>query len=93
MPYTIPNTGPVGALLEMMGRHTWRPAHVHYKLRHDGFQELITQAYFEGGDYVDDDCCEGIVPPEFVKPHVKENGKVIFDVDFTIQRVAAPVAA
>lgn len=93
VPYTIPNTGPVGTLLEMMGRHTWRPAHVHYKIRHDGFQELTTQVYFEGGDYVEDDCCEGIIPPEFVKPVIRENGKVVLDVDFTVQRAVETASA
>lgn len=93
VPYQIPHAGPVGALLEMMGRHTWRPAHVHYKIRTDGYRELTTQVYFEGGDYVDDDCCEGIIPPEFVKPITKEDGKVVLDVDFTVQRALASVAA
>lgn len=93
VPYQIPHSGPTGELLEMMGSHSWRPAHVHYKIRRDGFQELTTQAYFEGGDYVDSDCCEGIVAPEFVKPHVVEDGKVVLDVDFVIQRAAAQAAA
>jgi chlorocatechol 1,2-dioxygenase len=58
--YKIPHKGPVGAMLEAMGRHSWRPAHVHFKVRADGFHTLTTQAYFEGGDYVDSDCCEGV---------------------------------
>jgi chlorocatechol 1,2-dioxygenase len=93
VPYHIPNSGPVGALLQMMRRHSWRPAHVHYKIRHVGYQELITQVYFEGGAYVNDDCCEGIVPPEFVKPVVRENGRVVLDVDFSIEPARAPAFA
>ncbi len=62
VPYRIPDKGPTGALLEMMGRHSWRPAHVHFKLRKEGFKPLVTQAYFEGGDWVDSDSCRGVFP-------------------------------
>jgi len=93
VPYQIPHEGPVGHLLQLMGRHCWRPAHVHYKIRHDGFRELTTQVYFEGGDYLDDDCAEGIIPPEFVKPHKIEDGKAVMDVDFVIERASTQAAA
>jgi protocatechuate 3,4-dioxygenase beta subunit len=33
--YQIPRKGPVGAMLEAMDRHSWRPAHVHFKVRAD----------------------------------------------------------
>src|SRR3546814_2055462 len=36
IPYQIPNEGPTGALLTAMGRHSWRPAHVHYKISAPG---------------------------------------------------------
>jgi protocatechuate 3,4-dioxygenase beta subunit len=35
--YQIPHKGPVGAMLKAMDRHSWRPAHVHFKVRADGF--------------------------------------------------------
>lgn len=59
-PYTIPHDGPSGALLEAMGRHPWRPAHIHFKVRHPKVLDHITQSYFQGGDYVEDDCVEGV---------------------------------
>ena len=89
VPYRIPDRGPTGALLVAMGRHSWRPAHVHYKVRKDGFRDLITQSYFEGGDYVKDDCCEGIVPENHVIPEVYEDGKRVMEVDFVIERQSA----
>ena len=88
VPYQIPNKGPTGALLEAMGRHSWRPAHVHFKLRKDGFKPLITQAYFEGGDWVGDDCCEGQLTNDFVIPEKYEDGKRIMDVNFVIEKAA-----
>src|SRR3546814_9936126 len=60
IPYQIPNEGPTGALLTAMGRHSWRPAHVHYKISAPGMHTHISQAYFEGGAYVEDDCCEDV---------------------------------
>lgn len=82
-PYQIPNKGPTGALLEMMGRHSWRPAHVHYKLRKDGFLPLTTQAYFEGGDYVDSDSCSGVRDDLVVAPK-SEDGVIVMEVDFVM---------
>lgn len=88
VPYQIPNAGPTGALLNAMGRHSWRPAHVHYKVRKKGFRELTTQAYFEGGDWVGDDCCEGKLTDDFVLPKKMKDGKLIMDVNLTIEPVA-----
>src|SRR3546814_16138534 len=58
VPYQIPYEGPTGRLLGHLGSHTWRPAHVHFKVRKDGFEPLTTQYYFEGGKWVDDDRSE-----------------------------------
>lgn len=88
VPYQIPNKGPTGALLEAMGRHSWRPAHVHYKILAEGYQDLTTQAYFEGGDWVGDDSCGGMHTRDFVIPEVIENGKRVMDIDFTLDRTA-----
>src|SRR3546814_18228742 len=41
IPYQIPNEGPTGALLTAMGRHSWRPAHVHYKISAPGMHTHI----------------------------------------------------
>jgi catechol 1,2-dioxygenase len=30
---------------------TWRPAHIHYLVRHTGYKELVTQLYFKGDPY------------------------------------------
>lgn len=92
VPYHIPNQGPTGELLEKhLGQHSWRPAHVHFKVRKEGFRPLTTQSYFEGGDYVDSDCCNGVAP-ELVHPRRTEDGAEILQMDFVLasalQRVA-----
>lgn len=59
-PYKIPHNGPTGEMLELMGRHPWRPAHIHWRVRHPNFLEHITQTYFAGSDWNDDDCVDGV---------------------------------
>lgn len=59
-PYQIPHAGPTGKLLRAMGRHTWRPAHLHLKVSAEGHRPLTTQAYFEGGEWVDSDVVRAV---------------------------------
>lgn len=40
--YPIPHDGPVGKLLMLLGRHCWRPAHVHFMFQKTGWDHLIT---------------------------------------------------
>jgi catechol 1,2-dioxygenase len=59
-PYEIPKDGPTGTVLNALGRHFFRPAHLHLKLRHPGSEELTSQLYFEGGDYLTDDVANAV---------------------------------
>jgi catechol 1,2-dioxygenase len=34
-----------------IGADTWRPRHIHYLVRHDGYKRLVTQLYFQGDPY------------------------------------------
>lgn len=42
VPYPIPSDGPVGKLLKRLGRHCFRPSHVHFMFEKGGFDHLIT---------------------------------------------------
>lgn len=42
VPYPIPDDGPVGKLLERLGRHCWRPSHMHFMFEKEGFDRLVT---------------------------------------------------
>lgn len=33
------------------GANQWRPSHIHYMVRHPGYQTLVTQLYFQGDPY------------------------------------------
>ncbi|KAJ6443672.1 catechol dioxygenase [Purpureocillium lavendulum] len=43
VPYPIPHDGPVGKLLEVLNRHPYRPGHMHFMFKKDGYDPLITQ--------------------------------------------------
>jgi len=75
--YTVKHDGPVGRLLEAIGRHPWRPAHVHFLVTAPGYRRLATQAYVAGGPYLDDDAISG-VKSSLVVPVV--DGQLRFDI-------------
>lgn len=59
-PYPVPTDGPVGRLLNATGRHPWRPAHVHFRIRAEGFAPLITHLFREPDPYLDSDVVFGV---------------------------------
>lgn len=59
-PYPIPHDGPVGRLLSAMGRHPWRPAHLHYMLDAPGHERLITHIFRANDEYLDSDAVFGV---------------------------------
>jgi hydroxyquinol 1,2-dioxygenase len=59
-PYPIPHDGPVGHMLAQLGRHPWRPAHLHFLITAPGYQRLITHVFREGGKYLDSDAVFGV---------------------------------
>jgi catechol 1,2-dioxygenase len=59
-PYEIPKHGPTGVVLNALGRHFFRPAHLHLKVRHAQYAELTSQLYFDGGDYVNSDVANAV---------------------------------
>jgi catechol 1,2-dioxygenase len=59
-PYEIPKHGPTGRVLDGLGRHFFRPAHLHVKVRATGHEELTSQLYFAEGDYLDSDVASAV---------------------------------
>ncbi len=76
--YTVKHDGPVGQLLEVLERHPWRPAHIHFLVEADGYRHLVTQAYPAGGRYLEDDTING-VKSELIVP--VEDGVLTFDIE------------
>jgi protocatechuate 3,4-dioxygenase beta subunit len=55
VPYTVPADGPVGKMLEISGRHPWRPAHIHMIVSAPGFLRLPTHIFDAESAYLDSD--------------------------------------
>jgi catechol 1,2-dioxygenase len=65
--YGCPPDGPTQALLNQLGRHGNRPAHIHLFVSAEGHRKLTTQINIDGDPLVFDDFAyatrEGLVPP------------------------------
>lgn len=59
-PYPIPDDGPVGMLLKKLGRHPNRPAHLHYIVGADGYEEITTHIFVPDDIYIDSDAVFGV---------------------------------
>jgi catechol 1,2-dioxygenase len=58
--YPVPTNGPVGALMEQLGRHCFRPAHFHYILEKDGYDRLTTHIFDPDDPYIGSDAVFGV---------------------------------
>ncbi|KAJ7261893.1 intradiol ring-cleavage dioxygenase [Mycena rebaudengoi] len=58
--YPIPSDGPVGGMVKALGRHTFRPAHLHMMLQAPGFEKLVTALYLKGDPYLTSDAVFGV---------------------------------
>jgi protocatechuate 3,4-dioxygenase beta subunit len=73
-PYTVPTKGPVGRLLEAIGQHPWRPAHIHFKVEAEGHETLITQVFFPDDPYLENDTI-GAVKSALVRPLIRHDSE------------------
>lgn len=58
--YPIPDDGPVGQMLAALGRHPYRPAHMHFLITADGFQKLVTHTFVGDDSYITSDTVFGV---------------------------------
>ncbi|HWE09564.1 MAG TPA: dioxygenase [Solirubrobacteraceae bacterium] len=62
VPYTIPVDGPVGRMLELTGRHPWRPAHMHMIIRAPGHRPLTTHIFDAASEHLGSDAVFAVKP-------------------------------
>ncbi len=58
--YPIPDDGPVGQMLGALGRHPFRPAHLHYIIKAEGFETLVTHIFDPDDPYIHSDAVFGV---------------------------------
>jgi protocatechuate 3,4-dioxygenase beta subunit len=87
--YSIPTDGPVGAMLQRLGRHTFRPAHLHFRVGAAGFAPLTTAIYLAGDPYLSSDAVFGVrasLIEEFRRDAA--SGTATLERDFTLAKAA-----
>jgi catechol 1,2-dioxygenase len=64
--YACPPGGPTQKLLDGLGRHGHRPAHIHFFVSAPGYRQLTTQINIDGDEYLHDDFAfatrDGLIP-------------------------------
>ena len=58
--YEVPTDGPIGKFFEASGRHAWRPSHLHFIVKADGYRPLVTEVFPEDDPYLDQDTVFGV---------------------------------
>jgi hydroxyquinol 1,2-dioxygenase len=71
--YPIPNDGPVGQMLRHLGRHPYRPAHMHYIISAEGYQKLVTHIFVGNDFYIGSDTVFG-VKQTLIAPFERDTG-------------------
>ncbi len=51
--YPVPTDGPVGRMLDKMGRHPYRPGHIHMIVSAPGYQAIATHLFVKGAPYLE----------------------------------------
>ena len=75
--YPIPDDVPVGKLLAALGRHPFRPAHLHYILEAQGFETLVTHIFDPDDEYIGSDAVFGVKKSLMAKfDHVTDPGRI-----------------
>ncbi len=90
--YAIPDDGPVGELLYALGRHPYRPAHLHYILSKEGYDEVTTHIFDPDDIFINNDAVFGVkesLIADFSKVEDRDrieemnfDGPYYWDVDF-----------
>ncbi|GGF19655.1 catechol 1,2-dioxygenase [Aliidongia dinghuensis] len=102
--YGCPPTGPTQHLLDRLGRHGQRPAHIHFMVSADGYRQLTTQINIEGDAYLHDDFAfatrDGLIPavthhtdPSALKDRGVNGPFATITFDFTLPHAVAGVPA
>jgi hydroxyquinol 1,2-dioxygenase len=72
--YPIPTDGPVGRMLLAMGRHPFRPAHVHFMISAAGYEPVTTELFVSDDPYLDSDAVFG-VRESLIVPFVRNDSE------------------
>jgi protocatechuate 3,4-dioxygenase beta subunit len=86
--YPLPTDGPVGQLLARLGRHPYRPAHIHFIVSAAGHAPVTTHLFAAGDGYLESDVVFGVKDSLVVDfaPRQDGPGRTV-DYDFVLSSV------
>jgi catechol 1,2-dioxygenase len=85
--YPIPIDGPVGKVLNSLERHPFRPAHIHFMVKAEGYENLVTHVFIEGDKYLESDTVFAVKKSlirKLEQGNDPENGEKCFYLNFDI---------
>ncbi len=82
--YPIPTDGPVGEMLAATNNHPWRPAHLHFMIKAEGYESLVTHVFREGSDYLDSDAVFGVRQSLVADWQKQPDGSYQLEFDFVL---------
>ena len=85
--YPIPDDGPAGQLLSSLGRHPFRPAHIHFMITAPDHKMLVTHLFLQGDKYLESDAVFGVKPSLVMTP-VLQDGSMTVTYDFGLAPLA-----
>jgi hydroxyquinol 1,2-dioxygenase len=98
--YPVPTDGPVGRMLHRMGRHPYRPGHIHMIVSAPGHLPVTTHLFVAGSDYLDSDAVFGMKEslvaqfhrhPAGIGPHGERMDTAFYTVNYDFRlRAAGP---
>ncbi|HXD23063.1 MAG TPA: intradiol ring-cleavage dioxygenase [Gemmatimonadaceae bacterium] len=102
--YPVPTDGPVGVMLRKMGRHPFRPGHIHMIVSAPGHAAVTTHLFVADSDYLDSDAVFGMKESLVAKFNRHPAGKAptgervetpfyTVEYDFRLKRASAAAAA
>ena len=102
--YPVPTDGPVGAMLRKMGRHPYRPGHIHMIVSAPGHAAVTTHLFVADSEYLDSDAVFGMKESLVAKFNRHPAGKAptgetvdtpfyTVEYDFRLKRASAAAAA
>ena len=93
--YPIPDDGPVGQMLTALGRHPWRPAHMHFLITAPGYDRIITHIFVKGDPYLTSDAVFGVKQSLIVdfRPVTSTTEKWQAEFDFVMRPASDPAGA
>jgi catechol 1,2-dioxygenase len=85
--YAIDTTGPSAELLKVMGRHPYRPAHIHMMVTHDDYVGVTAQLYPNDDPYLETDTVCAVKPDLLLdfKPVSNEPNGAVLDVEYNVR--------